>query len=112
MVSPLPGVTLGGEQSPTVRCAGLKRVKKTPNFEKHFSVLDHYNTRTSPLMRIYSRFVVTSAKQSSIMEKVTIRTTKSVTGHCKEVNDTVVVMTIIKRRYVGMNENTEHKLSF
>ena len=46
------------------------------------------------------------------MEKVTIRTTKSVTGHCKEVNDTVVVMTIIKRRYVGTNENTEHKLSF
>ena len=42
--SPLPGVTLGGEQSPATRCAGAKTCRKTPDFEKHFSVVD----RSSP----------------------------------------------------------------
>ena len=42
--SPLPGVTLGGEQPPAARCAGAKTRRKTPDFEKHFSVVD----RSSP----------------------------------------------------------------
>ena len=34
--SPLPGVTLGGEQSLAARCAGAKTRQKTPNFENTF----------------------------------------------------------------------------
>ena len=44
--SPLPGVTLGGEHPPAARCAEVKMCQKTPNFEKHFSVLD----RSSPTL--------------------------------------------------------------
>ena len=32
--SPLPGVTLGGEQPPAARCAGAKMRQKTQIFEK------------------------------------------------------------------------------
>ena len=32
--SPLPGVTLGGEQPPAARCAGAKMRQKKPKFSK------------------------------------------------------------------------------
>ena len=35
--SPLPGVTLGGEQPPAARCVGAKTRQKNSKFWKHFS---------------------------------------------------------------------------
>ena len=54
--SPLPGVTLSGEQPPAARCAGAKTRQKPPKFWKNFSVLDHSsptNTRTSHLIKSF-----------------------------------------------------------
>ena len=32
VITPLHGVTLGGDQSPAARCVGTKMSQKTPNF--------------------------------------------------------------------------------